>query len=102
MAAEDPETRNGLGTRPSAHPRAAITKGLPRPAHSLVPSPSRPSFYLEAGMGRTGNVQSLQLNGWDGIRVRLGPGYGIVSGDASRNTYGGVQLPVHSFLHITC
>ena len=31
-------------------------------------------------------VHYLDLNRWDGIRVGLGPGYGIVSGNVSGNT----------------
>ena len=34
----------------------------------------------------SGNVQYLDLNRWDGIRVRLGGRYGIVSGNVSGNT----------------
>ena len=29
------------------------------------------------------NVQYLDLNRWDGVRVGLGPGYGIVSGNTA-------------------
>ena len=44
------------------------------------------------GEGKPGNVQFLQLNGWDGIRVKLGLGHGIVSGNISRNTCRGIQF----------
>ena len=51
---------------------------------SLVPKLS--VYFRECTWGEPGSVQYLDLNRWDGVRVGLGPGYGIVSGNVSGNT----------------
>ena len=59
---------------------------------SLVPRAGNKKKSLSCLCNRklcgSGNVQYFNLNRWDGVRVRLGPGYGIVSGNASGNTVG--------------